>query len=358
MEVQVMGSRIMLMGFGNVGKGFCSLLSEKNSMLKEYYGTDTKVTGITTRTRGCIYDPSGIDIDLLLEEEANDPQRSLCELPGFSAICVNSPYELVQKGKYDVLAECTVTSLQDKSAGLDYIRGALSRGKSVITTNKGPIAFHYEELLDLANKNNGKILFEGTVMSGTPVFSTSVNGLCGSSIRSFMGVLNGTCNYILERMIEGQDYSSALGEAQKKGYAEADPAMDVEGYDSALKALILANVLIKTSPLNLEDVQIKGINSLSPEVLKEAIKGKGRLRLIARGQLDKNKKSISVGPEIVPEGHPLYSLPGATNGLVLETDTLGTVCLTGAGAGSRETGFALLNDLVTLSRPGYERRVI
>ncbi|HPI98026.1 MAG TPA: homoserine dehydrogenase, partial [Synergistales bacterium] len=225
---------------------------------------------------------------------------------------------------------------------------ARERGRSVITTNKGPIAFHYQELHELELKHGARLLFEGTVMAGTPVFTAVLQGLSGSIIDSFEGVLNGTCNYILELMQRGEGYENALEKAREAGYAEADPSMDVEGYDSALKALILSNVLRNCS-IPLEKIELQGIRVMDPELIERARSGKGKIRLVARGRLVDNNSDISVKPEVLLPEHPLYNLPGAMNGLLLHTDTVGQVFISGKGAGSRETGFALLRDLITLS---------
>ncbi|MBN1333583.1 MAG: homoserine dehydrogenase [Synergistales bacterium] len=341
--------KILLLGFGNVGKGFCRLLSEKRKILKENYGIDPSVVGICTRTRGNVYDPGGIDLTIFLNRTERTPLIPLKEMLGSKVMIPEDPSveELVSKADYDVLAECTLTSLDGGEPAYGWMKKALERGRSVITTNKGPIAFHYPELHELELKHGSRLLFEGTVMAGTPVFATFLQGLSGSRIQSFEGVLNGTCNYILELMQQGKGYGDALEKAREAGYAEADPAMDVEGYDSALKALILSNVLTKKS-VPFEKIELQGIRAMDPGLIEQARSGKGKIRLVARGRLGDNNSDISVKPEVLLPEHPLYNLPGAMNGLVFNTDTVGQVYISGKGAGSRETGFALLSDLIAL----------
>ena len=176
-------------------------------------------------------------------------------------------------------------------------------------------------------------------MAGTPLFSTSLLGLSGSSISGFEGVLNGTCNFILDLLQKGEEFEEALRQAQERGYAEADPSMDIEGTDTVLKAMILSQVLMNSPVPDLGTIEIKGISDLDPEYLKSASEKNERISLIAKGEMMNGDSRISV---------KLYHLPGAVNGIVLASDVLCSICLTGAGAGSRETGFALLQDLLSL----------
>jgi len=341
--------KILLLGFGNVGRGFCELLSEKRELLMQRHGIHTSIIGISTRKRGSIYVPHGIDMETFLSRTTEDPLLDFKQI--FPEMTVKgkdlSVEDLVSLADYDVLAECTVTSMDGGQPACGWIRNALERGKHVITTNKGPIAFHYPYLHELELKYGGRLLFEGTVMSGTPVFSTLSRGLPGSRIDSFEGVLNGTCNYILELMQQGIDYEKALQKAKECGYAEADPSMDVEGYDTALKALILSQVLNEVS-LSMEKIELEGIKGINERFFKEACMGKGKIRLVARGILGHNSTDISVKPEVLQKDHPLYNLPGPMNGILFHSDTIGQVYISGRGAGSRETGFALLRDLISL----------
>ncbi len=334
--------KILLMGFGNVGKGFSSLLIEKKEMIRERFGIDPLIVGICTRSSGNIYDPSGIDLKRVLELKG---ENNFLSTPGITSLSAD---EIVNSGDFDVLAECTITEMGGKGSALSYIRSALTRGKSVITTNKGPIAFFYKDLQLLAETNGARLLFEGTVMAGTPLFSTSLLGLSGSSISGFEGVLNGTCNFILDLLQNGEEFEEALKQAQQRGYAEADPSMDIEGIDTALKAMILSQVLMNSSVPDIGTIEIKGISDLDPECLNRAREKNERIRLIAKGERMNGDSRISVKPIPLSPDHPLYYLPGAVNGIVLSSDVLGSICLTGVGAGSRETGFALLQDLISL----------
>ena len=335
--------RILLMGFGNVGKGFCRLLSEKSKFIEKHWGLEPEVVGICTRTMGVIYDPVGLDMERILSENGGN---DLFEKADSSVY--ESPYDAVSGGHYDVLAECTVTSADGRGPALEYMRNALSRGKSVITTNKGPIAFFFRELNELACRTGAKLLFGGTVMSGTPIFDATVGGLAGSNISCFEGVLNGTSNYMLDLMQEGLDYDSALGKAREMGFAEADPSMDIEGLDTALKAMILSQVLWKAGVPGPGNLNIRGISHLDRDLFRVANEKHERVRLLARGERTNGECIISVKPASLLPCHPLYNLPGVLNGLVISTDTIGPVCLIGAGAGARATGFALLHDLLSL----------
>ena len=163
------------------------------------------------------------------------------------------------------------------------------------------------------------------------------------------GIVNGTTNYILTQMEQGHDYAAALAEAQRLGYAEADPAGDVEGYDAAAKALILANVLMDAN-LGLHDVDRTGITGVTREMVAEASAAGERWKLLARVRREGDRVRASVAPARLPLGHPLAGVGGVTNALTITTDLLGDVTLIGPGAGGVATGFALLSDILALHR--------
>jgi homoserine dehydrogenase len=223
----------------------------------------------------------------------------------------------------------------------------LREGRHVVTANKGPIALHYQELAALAAASGVALGVEGTVMGGTPVMRLGSRLLADAGIRSAQGILNGTTNFILSRMAAGESYAAALGEAQARGYAEADPTADVEGYDAAVKTVILGNLLLG-GQLGMADVDRAGISTLTLEDV-EAARSEGAVwKLIGRVERDGDRLSASVGPRKLPLTHPLAAVSGPTNAITLTTDLLGDVTLVGPGAGRVETGYALLSDLLAI----------
>ena len=227
---------------------------------------------------------------------------------------------------------------------------ALSLGKHVVTTNKGPVALAVQRLTELSKKNNCGFEFEGTVMSGTPVLRYAKDLMKGCNITGFEGILNGTSNYILSKMESGEGFTDALIDAQQQGYAEADPSADIEGKDVMLKVQILANTLLGAE-LTLEQIQCKGITNISCDMVSDANTKGERWKLIGKAQKNEQGKiEASVKPERITKSHPLYGIGGANNAINFKTDLLGDTTIVGPGAGKTETAFALLSDIVAIHR--------
>jgi homoserine dehydrogenase len=243
------------------------------------------------------------------------------------------------------LIDTTPTDIQTGGAALDTFRVALGAGVNVVTVNKGPLAVAYAELMALAQENHAQLLFEGTVMAGTPSIRLAREALRGNTISSARGILNGTTNYILTQMETGMSYSEALSQAQALGYAEPDPSGDVEGWDAAAKVLILSNMLFNKA-LKLEELDVTGITGITLEMVQEAAQAGERWKLIAEATPDGGR----VYPLRLPLSNPLAGVSGATNAITYETDFLGDVTLVGAGAGLQQTGFALLADVLHLAK--------
>jgi len=255
--------------------------------------------------------------------------------------------EMIQKVDADVMLEATYTDIKTAEPATSFIRAALERGMHVVTTNKGPLALHYHELEELAQEKGVKFLFEGTVMSGTPVLNLLRETLAGSSVTAIKGILNGTTNYILTRMEEGLTYEDALQKAQDLGYAEATPDADVLGWDALAKVTILAKAVFAAQG-NPFDFPCEGITQISAADITEAKNRGQRFKLIGKVWREGNLVKASVGPEEVDLNHPLAGVMGATNALTISTDALGDVTIVGPGAGKRETGFSMLIDLINI----------
>jgi len=248
-----------------------------------------------------------------------------------------------------VIIELSYTDLKTGEPAITHLHRALELGKHVVTTNKGPIALKYPELKALAEKNNVEIGAEGTVMSGTPSLRMAQELLAAAHIRKIQGIVNGTTNYILTQMEAGATYADALQDAQAKGYAEADPTGDVEGFDAAGKVVIMANLLMGQA-LTLANVDRKGITALTPADIAAAKAAGERWKLIGRVEIIGNEVAASVQPTRLPIHHPLASVGGATNAITFSTDLLGDVTLVGPGAGRVETGYAIVGDLLAIHR--------
>lgn len=335
--------RLILVGFGTVGRGVAECLIAAASELGRR-GFEARVVAVIDPVVGSVVRPAGLDLRRLLQMA--DDGEPLDRHP--DAETVDELGALLDADVADVLVELTPTNLSTGEPGLGHVRAALAARLHVVTTNKGPIALAYPELEVAARAGGVELRFEGTVMSGTPVLSLCERGLAGAGLAGFRGVLNGTCNFMLSRMEEGVSYGEALEEAQRHGYAEADPSGDVDGWDAAAKALILANCVLGAD-LRLDDVERRGIGELSAEAVRAALDDGETWRLVARVERGADGWRAAVGPETVPRSSPLGGLTGPGNMLVLATDALGDVVISGPGAGRRATGHAVVADLVAIA---------
>ncbi|MDO5846790.1 MAG: homoserine dehydrogenase [Methanocorpusculum sp.] len=316
--------KIALIGIGSVGRGVGEVL-KNDERFKIVAAADSK-SGMVN--------PEGIDFDTLM---AAKKKTGRCGTTDWTA------FRIAAEVDYDTLVEVTPTNAETGEPALSTIKIALSRGKHVVTSNKGPISLAYRDLKALAKENNADIRFEGTVAGAVPIINGMKNGLAGNPVKALFGVLNGTCNYILSRMEEeGLTYQQALAEARDLGYAEADPTYDVNGTDAAIKLVILANSVLGMN-VTLKDVQRTGIDRITPEAIKMAHTTGHTIRLIA--SLYPDKKDLEVSPRLLPEDDPLV-FSETLNAITVETEYAGAITFIGAGAGSVETASAILSDLV------------
>lgn len=335
--------RILLVGLGNVGQGLLTLLHDKAESLQQREAFSAQIVGVVTGRRGTLYHPDGLNIAALLDAAA---RGTLDAYPDSPALRRDLPaLTLIRDAAADVLVEASPSNFNDAQPALDYCYAALESGKHVVMANKGPIALAHDELMRRAALLGKQVLFEGTVMAGTPSIRLAREGLRGAQLLSARGILNGTTNYILTQMENGLPYADALQQAQALGYAETDPSGDVEGWDAAGKVLILAAALFG-HPLKLAEIDVQGITHLTPADIESARAAGERWKLIAT----LTPHAASVKPQRIPISDPLAGVSGATNAITYETDTLGAVTLIGRGAGRIETGYALLADLLSLPR--------
>ncbi|NQV14735.1 homoserine dehydrogenase [bacterium] len=334
-----MKHKIALVGFGTVGQGLCEILDKKREYLLSRYSYDFDIVAVSDVRFGTSYHIEGLHIPTLLKDAHNGSFTQHLQTWDAEA--------MIREAEASVVCELAFTDLQTGQPAISHCIAAMETGKHVVTSNKGPAALAYAEMKALADKKNVQFLIEGTVMSGTPVLNLAQSTLAGATISAAKGILNGTTNYILSQMEEGMSYADALAMAQDLGYAEADPAGDVEGYDARAKVTILANVVMGMN-LKLSDVKCKGITEITTKDIQEAKSSGARWKLIGTVKNENGHISAEVSPEMVPMTHPLAGIMGATNALTFSTDLMGDITIVGAGAGKIETGFSILTDLLTL----------
>ncbi|UCH27119.1 MAG: homoserine dehydrogenase [Trueperaceae bacterium] len=265
------------------------------------------------------------------------------------------PERLLTTDAAEVLenADILVELMGGVSLAGDLMLEALEAGKRVVTANKAVLAERWESFEDYLKA--GLLYYEAAVMAGTPVIGPLTDALRGSKPLELHGILNGTCTYILSKLEEGSPYQEALAEAQRLGYAEADPTLDVEGFDAAHKLTILARLSFDPS-LSWEKVKAKthGISHLTPAIVKEAMEDGGRVRLLGSVYPSEGEWRVEVRPVYLPASHPLAASEGTRNAVLFRGDAVGEVFISGAGAGAEPTASAVLADVLNAveSRPG------
>jgi homoserine dehydrogenase len=337
--------RLSVAGFGVVGQGFIKLLYSKQDYLRQEYGIDARLVGVGNARHGFIYREDGLDIPTVLELGAN--KRALTDYERTRHW--DTILEGLQETGANVLVEATSTNLSDAEPALSHIVTALRLGVHVVTANKGPGALAGLELLALARQQGVQLRMESSVMAGTPVISTILEGMAGAYIQEVRGILNGTTNYILTAMAGGRGYAEVLAEAQALGYAETDPTADVEGYDVLAKTLILA-ALVFNQPLKQEQVARQGITGIGVDDVRRAASEGKRIKLIASIRRNGNQLEASVSPQALSLDDPLARVDGATNALAIQADTLPEVTVIGPGAGAIPTAQGLLADILACAR--------
>jgi homoserine dehydrogenase len=330
--------KIGMVGFGNVGHGFIQALVDKKDFFRKELGLDFVITAITDIRYGTIYDQDGL------------PLKKLVRAHDFSEMDPSfhkdwNTIQMIRNAESDVIIELSFTDLKTGEPAVLHCQEALLSGKHVITSNKGPIALHYNMLKGLARDNGVKIGCEGTVMSGTPALRLALDSLLPAGINEIHGILNGTTNFIITQMENGSTYEEALKEAQLSGYAEADPSGDVEGFDTAGKVAILSHLVFGTF-IKPEDIEREGITDLTIDDIQEALKNNMHWKLIGSVKKTPHGVKASVKPVMLPNDNPLAGIKGAGNAIQYHTDLLGEITLVGPGAGRKETAAALIEDLI------------
>jgi len=340
--------RISLIGFGGVGKAFMELLYNKEAFLRKE-GLSLQINYILG-SKGGIYDPKGIDHRKLFSYLKDGQYIADYPYGGSSDINFET---MMRNGDIDIMVEMTPTNKETGEPGLTHIRRALKAGIHVITANKGPILLRYKELNLLAAENNVQLGIGCTTGGALPSVNGGLMDMAGAEILSIEGVLNGTTNYILKLMEEkGITYGDALKAAQAEGIAETNPSLDVDGWDTAIKMLILTNVLMNEEK-TLKDVTVEGITGLTPEQVMDA-KSKGiRYKLVGRTEKVEDIITISVKPELLEAAHPLYGIDGKNKAVRYTSDTLGDLTLIGGASGVVTAAASILRDLINISR-GYK----
>lgn len=330
---------LCLLGYGNVGRALVRLLVSKEEELREQFRIGWRVTGVATRRMGWSVDPEGFALEEL----------TAGELPARVSPAPKDVKGWLAAARCDVLFEVTSLEPLTGEPAVSHARAGLEHGAHVVTANKGTVVHAYRELSELARERGRRFLHEATVVD-CPVFSLFRGSLPAARLLSFEGVLNSTTNVILDEVAAGRTFGEGVRRAQELGIAETDPAHDVDGWDSAVKACALANVLMGAG-LKLDEIGREGIRGLRDEDVRAA-QAEGRpFRLVARGRRDEGGRvTASVRPERVSPRGPFASVAGTTLAIRYELDVLPGLTVIAHDPDLKSTAYGLLADFVNLAR--------
>lgn len=332
---------------GHVGRSLVEILLERGETYRRERGLEVQLMGVVDSGAAVLSSqPLELGAVLELKRDGRGLRAHAAARPGLSL------EGAVAEAGAEVLLEATPTNLVDGQPGLGAMEAALDRGMHVVTANKGPLVLAYSRLASRAAEAGVGLAFSACVGGGLPSVNVGRRDLVPARILRLEAVLNSTTHYILTRMEEdGQDLTTALAGAQELGVAEADPRLDLEGWDAASKLVILAQAVLGR-PTTLADVRVKGIGDLTQQHLRQARLGGQAIKLLAVAERVDGDWALRVEPTPVDESHPLYRLRGQELGIVYHTDLLGLVTTTIRERGPRGTAAAMLRDLINLFRRG------
>ena len=322
--------RVGIAGLGTVGASVARVLADKAAELTRQCGRPIVVTAVSARTRD---QDRGVDLS--------------------AATWFDDPVELARSAEIDVFVELVGG---EEGVARESVSAALEAGRHVVTANKALLARHGLSLAAIAEKNGVLLNYEAAVAGGIPVIKTMREALAGNTVSRVFGILNGTCNYILTRMeAEGISFKKCLKDAQRLGYAEADPSFDIDGNDTAHKLSILTSLAFGTR-ISPDDIYLEGISNIKQADIRAASELGYRIKLLGVAQRTESGIEQRVHPTMVPTSSVIAQVHGVTNAVAIETDILGELLLSGPGAGGSATASAVVGDIADIakSRPGFQ----
>lgn len=333
--------KLALLGFGNAGQAFAKMLMQKHDKIKEKYGYDVIVTAIATNSKGNLINAQGIDL-----AETLDDLEACGKFRNQECLTDMTTMEIVAEADYDVAIEMTPLNIFTGQPAIDHIETAFGRKKDVITANKGPIAWKFAKLREMADECGCKFFYETTVMDGTPVFNFAEKTLQLAEVTEVSGILNSTTNFILEEMAAGADYEDIMQRGREMGFVEADPAMDIEGYDAAAKITALLNVLMDAN-ITPDMVDRKGIEDITVEDIKAADQRGNVIKLLCKGTRAEDGTVIAtVKPEEVPKSDMLASIDSTTSVVSITTDLMKKVSVVEHQPEIEQTAYGVFGDML------------
>ncbi len=327
--------KLALLGFGSAGRAFARLLLEKKAEIETRYDTQVAVTAIVTGSHGTLTDSAGLNLPAAL-----DTAEAGSRFPGS-----DTAMEVAERGDYDALLELTPLNIRTGQPAIDHIKTAFGRGKHVVTANKGPIAWAYADLHAEARRRGCLFFYETTVMDGTPIFNLTEYTLKMARVTEVSGILNTTTNYMLQEMAAGKPYEEILAAGRRLGFIEADPAMDIEGYDAAAKLTALLNVLMDAH-MTPDRVDRTGIEHITLADIQAAAKRDCVIKLVCRGTVNDGQVQATVKPVEVPRGDLLATIDATSSVVSLTTDLMGKLSIVEHDPLIEQTAYGIFGDVL------------
>ena len=339
---------LIVTGLGNVGRNFLKILTTQGELLRTEHGLELRVVGATD-SAGSASDPNGLDLEAVVA--LKNEGRSVRQLPRTGKAGVGG-LDLVRSLDADIVLEATPVNLTHGQPGLDIVRAALGRGMGCVLANKGPLALAFQELARASDWDDAAkpaLRFSACVGGALPTINLGRRDLAGVRILKVEAILNGTSQGILRLMESGQTFEAALAEMQGRGVAETDPSLDVDGWDQAVKLVILANAVLRR-PTVIGDLSVKGIRDVSVEDLHAATDRGERIVLLGTATRDRPDADwqLGVAPTSLPVDHPLARMSGDEMGIVYHTDIAGRLHATSEEPDAVPTAAAMLRDVIDI----------
>lgn len=317
--------KIAILGMGTVGSGVIKVIQENQERIK-------------------LFANEGIEVTHVFAKDVNNQHGA-----DFSNITVTTDIDEVLNSGVELVVEVM--------GGIDFTYSLhkifLANGIHVVSANKDMLALHINELAQIGNDNQAQLAYEASSAGGIPIINALTYGLQSNVISRVMGILNGTTNYILSKMTqEGASYEDALAQAQELGYAEKDPTNDVEGFDARRKIALLSRIAYNLD-INVDDVEVRGISSVSIDDIEFGKKAGLTMKLLGKSEFNQGTLSIHVEPVFLPANHQLATVDGAANAVYVNGNAFGETMFYGPGAGSLETASAVVSDVMNIMKFGF-----
>lgn len=335
--------KIILCGLGNVGRSFLRLVAERAEEIKDKHGLNIEVSCVVDLGGAALAEKGPLPLTEFLDYLKDGGKPELFQNFGRQGL---SGVEAIKNNSFDILIETTPTNLKNGEPAYSFITSAIEKGMDIVSANKGPFVLFFDELNKMAKTHNSRLYISAATGAALPTLDVGKFSTAGAHITSIEGILNGTTNFILTKMyLEKCTYKEGLKEAQAMGIAETDPTLDVEGYDTRNKLVLISNTLLNTG-FGIKDVPVKGITNVTHEDIENAAKAGRVLKLVASAEVKDGTVTLEVSPREIDKNHPLASINYSEKGITYTTDTMGQITVLGGKSSPVGAAAALLKDVI------------